>query len=292
MAVRILKRLAVFVGLVVAIGLQAVPAAANDCRAGSDPELKVESISNFSIEIENYPDCLQESRVRVANDGIALLTLRGDRFSVYGAAEETDVTGNGLPDVIIRDWSGGAHCCFTFHVVELGRQPRLVATIDTRHSDQPTIQNLDGKPGLEIAYGDWTYADRWTAFSASPVPRIVFHLTPVGPRFSAEQMRRPIDEAKLAHTKSVFEALDADERTYHVYQAQAVYQPALDLVYAGHWTRAMTFFADIWPTEAGDMETARVDFICEIRRSPFWPDIATLNGLAVDKGTEVCSADN
>ena len=35
----------------------------------------------------------------------------------------TDITGLGKPNLILSEWSGGVHCCFTFHVLELGEHP-------------------------------------------------------------------------------------------------------------------------------------------------------------------------
>jgi len=33
-----------------------------------------------------------------------------------------DLTGDGVKDVIIQSWSGGAHCCYTFDVFSLGKE--------------------------------------------------------------------------------------------------------------------------------------------------------------------------
>jgi len=41
-----------------------------------------------------------------------------------------DITGDGIPDLAIVGFSGGAHCCLTLHVIELGHTLRMIAQID------------------------------------------------------------------------------------------------------------------------------------------------------------------
>ena len=45
-----------------------------------------------------------------------------------------DVTGSGSPEMIIGHWTGGAHCCFGFTVLELGKELRVVAELDAKDS--------------------------------------------------------------------------------------------------------------------------------------------------------------
>jgi transglutaminase-like putative cysteine protease len=34
-----------------------------------------------------------------------------------------DVNGDGYPDAVLVSFSGGAHCCWTYHIVSLGKNP-------------------------------------------------------------------------------------------------------------------------------------------------------------------------
>jgi hypothetical protein len=43
-----------------------------------------------------------------------------DAKNLLSLSPGTDITGNGIPDLIVTEWTGGAHCCFTAHVFELG----------------------------------------------------------------------------------------------------------------------------------------------------------------------------
>jgi hypothetical protein len=41
-----------------------------------------------------------------------------------------DVNGDGIPDLIVEAYSGGAHCCWTYYIVQLGPNPRLLHKIE------------------------------------------------------------------------------------------------------------------------------------------------------------------
>src|SRR5579872_6328664 len=47
-----------------------------------------------------------------------------------------DVTGDGQPDLVVSEWSGGANCCLTLHIFEIGKRFREVSAIDAAYGDQ------------------------------------------------------------------------------------------------------------------------------------------------------------
>jgi len=59
-----------------------------------------------------------------------------------------DITGDGIPDLAIVGFSGGAHCCLTLHVIEHGPTLRTIAQIDLANggvlipTDSPGIAEL------------------------------------------------------------------------------------------------------------------------------------------------------
>ena len=65
----------------------------------------------------------------------------GNRFELASDQESDDgttnayfepgvnVTGNGIPNLIVTDYSDGAHCCMTYYILELGDEFRLIDTI-------------------------------------------------------------------------------------------------------------------------------------------------------------------
>ncbi len=75
------------------------------------------------------------------------------------AAYMRDLTGNGMPDIIIGQYSGGDHCCSTATVVELGKDAaRVMGRID----------GMDGLPfeGMELRHLDNSKA--WQVIAHRP----------------------------------------------------------------------------------------------------------------------------
>jgi hypothetical protein len=60
-----------------------------------------------------------------------------------------DVNGNGVPDLVFIAWSGDAHCCYTKHVLELGKKFSVVWPDDVRHAGAELV-DIDGDGDEEI----------------------------------------------------------------------------------------------------------------------------------------------
>ena len=60
-----------------------------------------------------------------------------------------DVNGNGVPDLVFMVWDGGADCCYTTHVLELGKKFSVVWPDDVRHAGAELV-DIDGDGDEEI----------------------------------------------------------------------------------------------------------------------------------------------
>lgn len=113
-----------------------------------------------------------DKQVEIARDGQVALTLRaGVAASVHCA----DVTGDGLPDLIIESFSGGVHCCNEVRVVDLAGTPRMVFRFDGGVGLQ-RLKNLDGTHRLEMVLTDDFfdgYAGLCHACSPTALPLVV-----------------------------------------------------------------------------------------------------------------------
>jgi hypothetical protein len=45
-----------------------------------------------------------------------------------------DITGDGKPNLVVEQWTGGVHCCTFFYVFEIADQLRYIATLDNGHT--------------------------------------------------------------------------------------------------------------------------------------------------------------
>lgn len=69
-----------------------------------------------------------------------------------------DVTGDGVPEVDLQTFTGGAHCCFMHTVYSLTTPPTKLLEVGTAHTDALDPRQLDGKGPLELVTADWRFA--------------------------------------------------------------------------------------------------------------------------------------
>jgi hypothetical protein len=192
-----------------------------------------------------------------------------------------DLTGDGVPEVVVSSYSGGMHCCTTHWIVTLAADgPRPVARLDAADG-QAEIADLDRDGTPEIVVADWSFAYWNTSFAESPAPRVVLRWD--GARFAPTWRGLrwpPIDIAALdTQTASVRADAAWAERQF---PPAAYWATLLDLLYAGHGGEAARFAEDAWDGDAvgrrvflrwlGDM----------LYQSPYGSAVADLNRDAVD----------
>ena len=69
-----------------------------------------------------------------------------------------DITGKGEPNLVINEWSGGAHCCYTFDVFEIGKKFREITTLDAVEGDYAHFEDIRRNGKLVFVASDWTFA--------------------------------------------------------------------------------------------------------------------------------------
>src|SRR5215471_2359442 len=103
------------------------------CAAGDPPLIR--KTQGFLIEISSHPDKFD------SHECLARI-LDNQKRTVFSAADHgftivltgKDVNGDGIPDVVLEGYSGGAHCCWTYYVVSLGEKPGLIKKFE---NDRP-----------------------------------------------------------------------------------------------------------------------------------------------------------
>jgi hypothetical protein len=130
-----------------------------------------------------------------------------------------DLDGDDEPEVLVTQFTGGAHCCISATVLRLQRDAAGAATgyrqwVRATQSEGFTLRVLGGRPVLVT--GDVRFEDRWTAHVESLVPVVVL-------RFAGERgfvdvtgehldlVRRQRAEARRILTR-MFRTREADAR--------------------------------------------------------------------------------
>jgi hypothetical protein len=197
-----------------------------------------------------------------------------------------DITGDGQPDVVISEWSGGANCCLTIHIFEIGSTFREIGTIAAKYGDTPPhFMHMDDKDsknaGVKIQVGDWTFANWHSDFADSPAPKVILRFSDGAYRVSPDLMRSPIPSV------SDLDARAAEIRTHKNTSknkswpgadvSPTLWATMLDLIYTGHAGDAWKFLDRAWPPQIAGKDAFAHDFRAQLKRSPYWSAVETMN---------------
>ncbi len=234
--------------LVAALLLAAAPAPAGEREEGPPREVYVPL-----PEFRPYPELEQltvESvtfiRVRRADQSEALVArestgwehvvLEGYRLTFYNQGRQPLRRGPGR-HVIVQDWSGGAHCCFDYHVLHVhGVEVRREGTI--RAGDcSLRVADIDHDGSLELVGCDARFAYAFDLpFADSPLLPVVYAFRE-GRGYVADNRRYPqVFRFRIARERRRLAEAEqtGDERAARA----AALGIVLHLLYAGRVTDA------------------------------------------------------
>src|SRR6266567_2643347 len=249
------------------------------------------SFQKYAVRTYRFPNAF--GCVVISRDGKPAYKRTGLVFQIGGSPDlplegkqdeltpiGTDVTGLGIPDLVIGEWTGGAHCCFVFHVFELGPEKlRKAATIDGKHSDRAQFQDIDHDGRFEFLMNDWTFAYWRTGFMQSPTPDLILRFRDGKFRLALDLMRKPspTDGELAQRAKDIAQKWDSFESgPPHEYWGEL-----LELIYSGNAESAWRFADQCWPRDKDGKEEFMRDFRKQLRQSPYWDELRELNGHAL-----------
>jgi hypothetical protein len=194
-----------------------------------------------------------------------------------------DITERGEPDALIEDYTGGAHCCFVYYVLELGKKFAVLDTLDTRDAGA-RFEDLDHDGRLDVITGDNTFA-YWNApFVSSPAPQVILSFHDGRYRVADHLMRRQAPSADSLQTQAEEVRADTMWGDYtHEAGPEArvpseLWRVMLDLIYTGHADLAWSFLDQAWPKTVAGKERFRAEFRKQLLTSRYYDGINRLNG--------------
>ncbi|MGD0893787.1 MAG: hypothetical protein ABR923_19870 [Terracidiphilus sp.] len=191
-----------------------------------------------------------------------------------------DITGRGRPELIVTNWTGGSHCCFSHYVFELEPKLNLVAQISDADGDLSHFARLDGDRGFSYVGNDWTFAYWDASFLQSPAPAVVLHYVDDGRgggfHLAMDKMQRPAPSDK-AWKKAVQESQEAfaENTSSADGVGSELWSNMLDLIYTGHSDLAWKLYDEAWPAQRTDKDKLLAGFCSQLKTSPYWPDLQT-----------------
>ncbi len=187
-----------------------------------------------------------------------------------------NVTGDGQPNLLISDWTGGAHCCFSFHLFQIADNDfRLIQTFDTEHTDYANFINLDNDPALEFRMFDWTFAYWRTSFADSPAPEVILKYNGRKYEVAYDLMRKPpLPQNELTRIAREIEALPEWKKDPPPVR---LWEEMLKLIYSGNMPQAWNLAELSWPKDIGNKAEFLKSFRTQLRKSPYWKNVQILN---------------
>ena len=186
-----------------------------------------------------------------------------------------------MPDLLIYDYSGGAHCCDTVKHIICSNPPVLVAQL-SGCDGTPIYKQLTGDGHFELVIADDAYAYWNASFMASPAPETIFRIRNGHYEIAGDLMRQRAPSAQetattlkeLQHRLSRYDLFlarnndpnqvadvkltpeeQADDDFFGLegwYQNDVCIPPAvwrflLDLIYSGQIDQAVDALDTMWP---------------------------------------------
>jgi hypothetical protein len=243
----------------------------------------------YSIDAEDAFEISmdEENSFEILHKGVRVHVAQGYFFRIGSIYEEdktnslisigSDITGDGMPNLVVSEWTGGGHCCFMFHIFEIGSKFRYIQTINAMHSDGADFKNVDDDPALEFPMVDWTFAYWRTNFNSSlaAIPVVILKYNGKKYEMAYELMRKP----SLPHVDLIQMAIDI--RTSQEWAEECppvkLWARMIDLIYTGNMNHAWHLVELAWPSGMDGKEEFLRDFRSELATSPFWTDVNKLN---------------
>jgi hypothetical protein len=177
-----------------------------------------------------------------------------------------DITGAGYPDLVIQTYSGGAHCCFSWTVYELG--PTLNRVLQSPDSNcEGELRDLDGDGKLEFITCDDLFAYKYCCFAGSPLVKVIMKYepgqgyVPASPQFPQAYAEDIVRDRQLAIGAKAQDKCEWDNST-----KCSVLPVVLDYLYSGRQDQAWNELHRLYRFQ--DENTFRQEILSMVEASP------------------------
>lgn len=192
-----------------------------------------------------------------------------------------DKTGDGIPDVMIQYFSGGAHCCSELYFINLGDTVETVEYIWIGHADGIVI---DKSPNGSLLFipADWGFAYWLTSFATSPAVEVILEFKNGKLRPNFDLMKKPAPSLAVLKKKAQVQRQQLslepyrgeknlpEEEYFLFFPTPVFWGHMLELIYTGHEDLAWQFLDLVWSPQKQGKELFIRDFKKQLLQSQYW----------------------
>ena len=247
-------------GKVPAKGIYAYPDLMREHAVFQDYEIRI-----FDSSVCSGPRFKDSSGLEILKSGKRVYVLGGWSFAIGYPLEDDqppdsvkvkpgdDLTGEGEPELLVSEWSGNAHCCYTFHIFRLGKDFKQIQSIPLRDADESAFVRRDGRKSLVLVSADFSaFAYFPFDFAGSPAGRVLLSFQGDRFRLDAGLMKANAPTAsEVGECARLFKKSrgwqDKDQP-----QPLGMWYYATDLIYTGNADAAWTFLDTAWGGSSAD----------------------------------------
>ena len=250
--------------------------------------------NGYSVKI--YFDFAKGGAVQIFKDNKQVYLQKGFQFKLGLQSDDMpesklvkpgkDITGDGVPDLVVSEWSGGAHCCFVYNVFSLGKEFKFIDQIENSHGYYGKFKDVDGDGVLEFLGHDFTFSYWHESFAGSPAPEIILDFKDGAYRLALGKMKKPINPLVYKSQLDEFRNASRDQASLRLNKVgwerrgfvlpSMVWSYMLDLIYTGHPKEAWGFLHDVWPKGKAGKERFIKEFKEQQSRSYYWDNLKSL----------------
>jgi hypothetical protein len=185
----------------------------------------------------------------------------------------TDITGNLIPNLIVSAWTGGAHCCFSFIVLELGKIFKVASRIEAEHSDLAHFEDIKHDGRYVFVGNDWAFAYWHTDFGQSPAPTVILRPEKDSDgdtqyKLALDLMRKPVPTDK--QFAAAVQKIRADKAWRSENVPPQLWGQMANFIYSGHPTLAWKLLDQAWPKEKSGKRGFLGAFCDRLENSHYW----------------------
>lgn len=179
-----------------------------------------------------------------------------------------NITGNGVTNLVVSNWTGGAHCCHFLSIFEIGKDLKRLVTVEGR-SASIRLVDLDDDSYPEIEFWDGAIDENFTSYSMSPGGRVVLKFRKDRYEVATTLMKKPRPSSeKIKVLKQALEHSFEEEQTPNL--PHIFLKTLMDLSYSGHFELALQLVEEAWPDKKPGLKEFKRKFSEALKDSQYW----------------------